>query len=46
MNWVQRLMRQNGLDATDLEAVFARVARQQVQQQMPAMDSGEANLQS
>jgi hypothetical protein len=46
LNWVQRLMRQNGLDATDLEAVFARVARQQVQQQMPAMDSGEANLQS
>jgi len=46
LNWVQRLMRQNGLDATDLEAVFARVARQQVQLQMPAMDSGEANLQS
>jgi hypothetical protein len=46
LNWVQRLMRQNGLDVTDLEAVFARVARQQVQQQMPAMDSGEANLQS
>jgi hypothetical protein len=46
LNWVQRLMRQNGLDATDLEAVFARVARQQVQQQMPAMGSSEANLQS
>jgi hypothetical protein len=46
LSWVQRLMRQNGLDATDLEAVFARVARQQVQQQMPAMDSGGANLQS
>ena len=46
LNWVQRLMRQNGLDATDLEAVFARVARQQVQQQMPAMDPSEANLQS
>jgi hypothetical protein len=46
LNWVQRLMRQNRFDATDLEAVFARVARQQVQQQMPAMDSGEANLQS
>ena len=26
LNWVQRLMRQNGLDATDLEAIFARVA--------------------
>jgi hypothetical protein len=42
LNWVQRLMRQNGIDATDLEAVFARVARQQVQHQMPAMDSSEA----
>jgi hypothetical protein len=29
LNWVQRLMRQNGLDAADFEAVFARVARQQ-----------------
>ena len=38
LNWVQRLMRQNGLDATDVEAVFARVARHQVQQQMPPMD--------
>jgi hypothetical protein len=46
LNWVQRLMRQNGLDATDLEAVFARVARQQVQQRMPVMESSEANLQS
>jgi hypothetical protein len=46
LNWVQRLMRQNGLDATDLEAVFARVARQRVQQRMPAMDSRETNLQS
>jgi hypothetical protein len=46
LNWVQRLMRQNGLDGTDLEAVFARVARQQGQLQMPAMDSGEVNLQS
>jgi len=46
LNWVQRLMRQNGLDATDLEAVFARVARQRFQQRMPAMDSRETNLQS
>jgi hypothetical protein len=46
LNWVQRLMRQNGLDATDLEALFARVARQQVQQQMAPMHSSEANLQS
>jgi hypothetical protein len=28
-NWVERLMRKNGLDATDLEDLFARVARQQ-----------------
>jgi hypothetical protein len=46
LNWVQRLMRENGLDATDLEAVFARVARQKVQQRMPVMESSERNLQS
>jgi len=46
LNWVQRLMRQNGLDATDLEAVFARVARQQVQRQTLSPESSEANLQS
>jgi hypothetical protein len=28
LNWISRLMRKNGLDAVDLEAVFARVARQ------------------
>jgi hypothetical protein len=33
LNWVQRLMRQNGLDAAD-QAVFARVARQQVRMQL------------
>jgi hypothetical protein len=27
MNWISRLMRTNGLDATDLEGLFARVAR-------------------
>jgi hypothetical protein len=27
MNWIGRLMRDNGLDATDLEGLFARVAR-------------------
>jgi hypothetical protein len=26
--WIYRLMRKNGLDATDLEGLFARVARQ------------------
>ena len=46
LNWIQRLMRQNGLDATELEALFARVARQQVQERMPEMQSSEANLQS
>jgi hypothetical protein len=46
LNWVQRLMRQNGLDATDLEAVFARVARQKVQQRMPVTESRKPNLQS
>ena len=46
LNWVQRLMRQNGLDATDLEAVFARVARQQVQHPMPVMKFSEPKLQS
>jgi hypothetical protein len=46
LSWIQRLMRKNGLDATELEALFARVARQQVQQRMPVMESNEANLQS
>lgn len=27
-NWIRRLVRENALDATDLEALFARVARQ------------------
>jgi hypothetical protein len=27
-NWIKRLVRENALDATDLEALFARVARQ------------------
>jgi hypothetical protein len=46
LNWIQRLMRQNGLDATDLEAVFARVARQKVQQRVPVMEARKPNLQS
>jgi hypothetical protein len=46
LNWVQRLMRQNGLDATDVEAVFARVARQKFQQRTPVMESSGSNLQS
>jgi hypothetical protein len=46
LNWVQRLMHQNGLDPTDLEALFARVARQRVQPRMLVRESSEANLQS
>jgi hypothetical protein len=46
LNWIQRLMRQNRLDATDLEAVFARVARQQIQLRTLVMVSSEANLHS
>ena len=29
MNWIRRLKRKNGLDEVDLEALFARVAREQ-----------------
>jgi hypothetical protein len=29
VNWINRLMRNNGLDATDLEGLFARVTRRQ-----------------
>jgi hypothetical protein len=29
INWIKHLMRKNGLDATDLEGLFARVAREQ-----------------
>jgi hypothetical protein len=46
LSWIQRLMRKNGLDATELEALFARVARQQAHQRMPVMQFSEANLQS
>lgn len=46
LNWVQRLMRQNGVDATELEAIFARVARQQDPQRVPVMETSQANLQS
>jgi hypothetical protein len=35
MNWIGRLMRNNGLDAVDLEAVFARVARRHERQPGP-----------
>jgi len=37
VNWISRLMRKNRLDATDLEALFAKVARQQ--------ESGEREIQ-
>ena len=29
LKWISRLKRKNGLDGVDLEALFARVARQQ-----------------
>jgi hypothetical protein len=29
LKWISRLMQKNGLDATDLEALFAGVARQE-----------------
>jgi hypothetical protein len=29
LNWIRRLKRKNGLDDVDLEALFARVAREQ-----------------
>ena len=29
LNWISRLMQKNGLDATDLEALFAGVARRE-----------------
>jgi len=29
MNWIDRLMQTNGVDATDLEGLFARIARRQ-----------------
>jgi hypothetical protein len=29
LKWISRLMQKNGLDATDLEALFARVARRE-----------------
>lgn len=39
LNWIKRLKRDNGLDATDLEALFARVARQQKEYERPSIVS-------
>jgi hypothetical protein len=45
MNWIGRLMRRNGLDAVDLEGVFARVARQHERNQPePLPDSQRIRL--
>jgi hypothetical protein len=46
-NWINRLMRKNGLDATDLEALFASVARQLEQGDCePRVEAPSANLPS
>jgi hypothetical protein len=37
MNWVRRLKRENRLDDTDLEALFARVARQKERERASAL---------
>jgi hypothetical protein len=45
INWINRLMRKNRIDATDLEAIFARVARQQEHVEGETqMDSDPRNL--
>ena len=44
LNWIQRLMRQNGLDATELRPVCAGCAPAGPER-MPEMESSEANLQ-
>jgi hypothetical protein len=46
-NWINRLMKKNALDAIDLEALFARVARQQESRGPDARrEAGPPNLQS
>jgi hypothetical protein len=46
-NWINRLMRKNGLDTTDLEALFARVARQLERDNFtPRLQTPSANLPS
>jgi hypothetical protein len=45
VNWIKRLMRKNGLDTTDLEALFARVGRQLEQgNRRPRLETSAANL--
>jgi hypothetical protein len=47
LNWIGRLMRKNGLDAVDLEGVFARVARQHERNQPdPLPDMQQIKLSS
>jgi hypothetical protein len=44
INWIDRLMRKYGLDATDLEALFARVARQQEGERVLLTETRHPNL--
>jgi hypothetical protein len=46
MNWVKRLKRKNGLDDVDLEALFARVAREQERGSPTAPKWRHVNLQN
>ena len=46
VHWINRLMRRNGLDATDLEAVFARVARQNEDTEKVAVTRLQSDLNS
>ncbi len=46
MNWIKRLKRKNGLDDVDLEALFARVAREQERGSPTAPKWRHLNLQN
>jgi hypothetical protein len=46
MNWIRRLKRKNGLDDVDLEALFARVAREQERGSPTAPKSRHLNPQN
>jgi hypothetical protein len=46
MNWIKRLKRKNGLDDVDLEALFARVAREQERGSPAAPKWRHLNLQN
>jgi hypothetical protein len=46
LNWIRRLKRKNGLDDVDLEALFARVAREQERGSPTTPKSRHPNLQN